>query len=144
VGQTASFGVASGSGSVNLNGNKTVSGLIFNNAGMSYSIFGTGAMTIDNGSAAGAITVSSGTHSINVPVVLAGAVAVMTTNAGDSLSISGGISGAFPLTVAGPGAVTLTGANSFTTLSASGGTVNVGTGGAGGTLGSGNVTLSNG
>src|SRR5205814_10642270 len=44
VGQTASFGSAFGTGSVNMNGSKTVSGLIFNNGGMSFDIFGSGAL----------------------------------------------------------------------------------------------------
>jgi autotransporter-associated beta strand protein len=146
VGQTASFGsLATGSGSVNLNGNKTVSGLIFNNSAVSsFDIFGSGNLTIDNGSAAGAITVNGGNHAIDVPIVLNGAVAVMTTNGGDSLNINGNISGAFPMTVAGPGTLTLTGTNSFTNLSVSSGTVNVGNNGVGGTLGTGSVTLSNG
>ena len=77
-----------------------------------------------------------------MPVVLNGAVAVMTTNSGDSLGISGNITGAFPITVTGPGTLTLTGANSFTTLSANGSIVNVGNG-VGGSLGTGAVTLAN-
>ena len=142
VGRTVSFGSANGSGSVNMNGNKTVSGLIFN-AGNSYSLFGTGDLTIDNGSAAGAITVSNGQHEIDVPIVLNGAVSVMTTNGGDQLSITGNITGAFPLNVSGPGTVSLTGTNSFTTLSVNASTLNVGTGGVGGSLGSGSVNLAN-
>ena len=143
VGQTANFGSANGSGSVNMNGNKTVSGLIFN-AGNNYTIFGTGDLTIDNGSAAGAITVSNGQHEIDVPIVLKGAVSMMTTNGGDQLTMAGSISGGFPLTVSGPGTVSLTGANSFTTLSVNAGTLNVGMGGTGGSLGTGSVTLANG
>jgi autotransporter-associated beta strand protein len=142
VGQTASFGSANGSGSVNMNGNKTVSGLIFN-AGNNYTIFGTGDLTIDNGSAAGAITVSNGQHEIDVPIVLNGAVSVMTTNGGDSLTLTRSITGAFPLNVSGPGSVSLTGSNSFTTMSVNSGTLNVGTGGANATLGTGSVTLAN-
>jgi fibronectin-binding autotransporter adhesin len=145
VGQTASFGAASGTGNVNMNGNKTVSGLIFNNSGTSYIIGGSGTLTLDNGAAAAAITVTSGTHTVNVPVMLNGALAISTTNSGDSLTMGQNITGAFPVTLTGPGTLNLTGttgASTFTTLSvATGSTVNVGTGGAGGTLGTGTVSL---
>jgi fibronectin-binding autotransporter adhesin len=142
VGQTASFGAASGSGNINLNGNKTVSGIVFNNTGTSYNLTGSGSLILDNGAAAGAITVTSGTHTISVPVTLNGAVAVMTTNLADSLTLGGNVTGPSPVTMTGPGALNLTGNNSFTTLSINGSTVNVGTGTTG-TLGSGAVTLSN-
>src|SRR5262249_24800385 len=111
--------------------------------GINYTLGGSGSLTVDNGSAAGAITVQNGQHTINVPVVLNGNLAIQTNNGGDALNINGNITRAFPVTVAGPGAVTLTGTNAFTTFSASGSTVNVGNGTTTGSLGTGPVTLSN-
>src|SRR5262249_7833435 len=135
VGHTASFGAASGSGNIDLNGNKTVSGIIFNNGGTSYNLGGTGTLTLDNRAAASPIAVQDGMKTITAPSTLNGEVPIITTNAADPLTFAGNMSGAWPITVNGPGTLNLYGTNTFTTLSTNGGAVNVGSGGAGGTLG---------
>jgi autotransporter-associated beta strand protein len=145
VGQTARFAGLAPGGNVDLNGNKTVSGLIFDN-GSSYTLSGAASvLTIDNGSAAGAITVSNGSHEISVPVTLAGAVAVELSN-GANLTLNGDLSGAQAMSVSGQGNLNLRGTNGFTTLAVSGSRINVGTEGGSdttGSLGTGPVTLSN-
>ncbi len=148
VGQTAKFGsnLAGSDGTVNLNGSKTVSGLIFDNSSTGYDLTGSGStLTLNNGVAAAAITVANGNHSIEVPIALSGATSISTSNPTDSLSLNGNILGAKSVAISGPGTVTFAGSNGFTTVNVTGaGTVNVGNGGTSGTLGSGNVTLASG
>ena len=92
------------SGTVTLDGNRTVGRVVFDDAA-SYTIAaGTGGMLmIDDGPAAGpAITVISGQHTIAAPIALV-AGATVTTPAGgpvNSLRLTGGVSGAGTLTVA--------------------------------------------
>ncbi|MBC7782583.1 MAG: autotransporter-associated beta strand repeat-containing protein [Burkholderiales bacterium] len=146
VGETAKFGTAlvGTDGTVTLNGNKTVSGLIFDHTTVSYNLTGAGStLTLNNGVAATAINITNGTHTIAVPVALSGATAVTTTNATDALTISGSISGAETLTASGPGTLTLTGTNTYTATTVNTGTLNVGSGGTTGSLGSGATTLAN-
>ena len=52
VGQSALFGVNSPSGTVTLTSPETVSGIIFNNGGLSYALGGTGNLILNNGVAA--------------------------------------------------------------------------------------------
>ena len=74
VGESAKFGNAAAGGNVNLNGNKTVSGLIFDNS-TSYTLTGTSStLTLNNGVAAAAITINNGNHNIAVPVSLSSAL----------------------------------------------------------------------
>ncbi len=146
VGQSAKFGSSAAGGSVNLSGNKTVSGLIFDN-GASYTLTGTSStLTLDNGVAAAAITVNNGSHTIAVPISLNSASSISFVNPSTGLTISGAISGAKPVTVSGAGALTLTGNNSYgPTALLSGATLNVGTIGGtdtSGSLGTGDVTMS--
>ena len=131
---------------MNLSGNKTVSGLIFDNSS-AYTLTGTSStLTLDNGVAAAAITVNNGSHTIAVPISLNSASSISFVNPSTGLTISGAISGAKPVTVSGAGALTLTGNNSYgPTALLSGATLNVGTIGgtdAGGSLGTGDVTMS--
>ena len=93
VGEIAKFGNAAAGGNVNLNGNKTVSGLIFDNS-TSYTLTGTSStLTLNNGVAAAAITINNGNHNIAVPVSLSSASSVSFVNAGTGLTISGAVSG---------------------------------------------------
>src|SRR5204863_447739 len=124
VGQTASFGSAFGTGSVNMNGSKTVSGLIFNNGGMSFDIFGSGALTIDNGSAVGAVNVTAVNvaNGALVTTSIAQTSGINVTGSG-RLTANGAISGAGSLVASTTGAVSLGASNSY-----SGGTqINAGT-----------------
>ena len=82
------FGAAAAGGIVNLNGNKTVSGLVFDN-GASYTLSGTGStLNLNNGIAAAAITVNSGSHTIAVPVLLGSASFISFAGGGGALTIS--------------------------------------------------------
>ena len=146
VGESAKFGNAAAGGNVNLNGNKTVSGLIFDNS-TSYTLTGTSStLTLNNGVAAAAITINNGNHTIAVPVSLSSASSVSFVNAGTGLTMSGAVSGAKPISVTGSGALTLTGNNSYSsTTLLSGATLNIGAfSGAdtSGSLGTGDVTMS--
>ena len=143
VGVTAKFGNLAGGGTINMNGNKTVSGLIFDN-GSGYTINGTGTLTLNNGAAASAISVNNGSHTVAVPISLAKASSIAFLN-NSNLKISGAISGAQPILASGPGTLTLTANNSYSTTSISGSTVNIGTFGGSdttGSLGTGDVTMS--
>src|SRR5262249_20692437 len=63
IGVTAKFGTQAGGGTVNMNGDKVVSGLIFDN-GSGYTISGSGTLTLNNGAAASAVAVNTGSHTI--------------------------------------------------------------------------------
>ncbi|MBC7784776.1 MAG: autotransporter-associated beta strand repeat-containing protein [Burkholderiales bacterium] len=148
LGVTAKFGTAltgASATTVTLNGPKTVGGLIFDNAGSSYTINGADTLTFNNGVVASAIAVANGTHTIAAPIALTNTLNITTTNAIDGLLISGNISGAQPIIVGGLGTVVLTGAtNGSTTTTVNGGVLAIGAGGTSGTLGSGNVTIATG
>jgi len=128
VGDTATFGNAIGSTSVavvTLDGNRTISGLTFNNTlGGGYQIAqGTaGSLILDNGTNAATVTVAAGSHSIAAPVVLNSDVTVSTA-LGTALSISGPISGSKSLTKNGTGTLTLAAAPAYSGNT----TVNAGT-----------------
>jgi fibronectin-binding autotransporter adhesin len=143
VGITAKFGSLTSAGTVNMNGDKTVSGLIFDNSG-SYTISGSGNLTLNNGGAAASVTVNNGNHTIAVPIVAPKSTSISFSNS-SALNISGAISGGNPLSVSGTGSLTLTGNNSFSTSTLNGATLNVGTFGGtstSGTLGTGTLTMS--
>lgn len=144
VGQTARFStdLANGFGRIDMDGNKTVSGLVFDSTFANYDLAGSGTLTLDNGVAAGAISVLNGQHVVEVPVALAGPTSISTVHASDALTLGAPISGAFAVAITGPGTVTLNAGNSFTTLSVAGGTLNVGDGSSSGTVGTGAVSLS--
>jgi fibronectin-binding autotransporter adhesin len=112
---TATFGNATGSMTVNLDGAApSVNALTFNATG-SYTLApGSGTSAITLAGTAPAIT-AAGTHTINVPLSLAGNTTVTPTNAGDSLTISGVISGSgMSLTKNGAGTLLLTRDNTYT------------------------------
>ena len=68
--------------------------------------------TGDSGSGGPSINVLAGSHSISVPLFLAGGV-TLNTAASTSLSVTGGIGGTGPVTVSGGGSVTLGGADTY-------------------------------
>src|SRR5207249_4228539 len=96
-GDSVIFGSAlTSSGSVTLDGSRTVGSITFNNSAASYTIAqGTGGnLIIDGGASSGSIIDSSGNHTISAPVVLVSNTTASVTNAADSLTISGNVSGA--------------------------------------------------
>ena len=127
AGDTATFGSSIGStnSSVTLDGNKTVGEITFNTSAASSSIDpGTspagGMLIIDDTGDTPVnpfISVQAGNHAITAPVSLANSVTI-TTATSTSLSISGVISGAGPLTKAGGGTLFLSVANSYSGITA--------------------------
>lgn len=127
---------------INVDGAKTVGSIIFDNAN-SYTINGGASdiITLDNGIAAGAISVTTGNHFINAPIALNGP-ANLTPASGTSLTLGGVISGNKVLSVNGAGAVTLAGANTTTGgVTLVSGTLNLANAAA---LGSGTFTIAGG
>jgi fibronectin-binding autotransporter adhesin len=146
AGDSATFGSATTSGTAHIamNGNRTVGTLSFNNSAASYSIEpgSGGVLTLNNNTSSAAVNDASGSHTIAADVVLASDTSITVTNAADALTISGAISGAKNLSVAGgAGSLILSGANSYgnTTIGA-GSVIQVGAGGPSGSLGTGVVT----
>lgn len=123
---------------VTVNGAKTVGAMIFDNFN-GYTLNGTVAdsITLDNGIAAGAIGVNSGSHVINVPINLTKSVSFNVLD-GATMKVAGVIGGAgstVGLSGTGSGKLILTGANTYsggTTIS--GGTLQLGDGGTTGSI----------
>ena len=149
VGDIANFGTSnvSGSGTVVISGgNKTVSDVIFDNSGLSYNVSGqtpaTDTLTLDNGANPAVVSIVNGQHTISANLFLNSNTFFSTTNSNSAITISGTINNAKPITFIGTGTATLTGtSNGSTTTTVKFGTLNVGSGGASGTLGSGAVSL---
>jgi len=116
-------------GSIQLNGNKIVGELTFNDT-QSYSIDpGTGGtLTINDATDAGGvypcINVVLGTHTITAPVSLANGVTVLTT-ASNGLTINGNVTGVGGLTLGGNGYLTLNGIDNYGDTTVNAGTLNV-------------------
>ncbi len=122
---SATFGNSVGSSAtVTLDVPVSLSALTFNSTA-AYTLSGTNSLTLGSGGVAMA-TVTSGTHNISAPVVLAGSLAVNTTD-GAALFLSGSVSEAMPgsgsISLSGDGALILSGTSSYT----GGTTVNSGT-----------------
>ena len=142
AGTVANFGLIPGAPTnVAVSGAKTVGGIIFNNAS-SYTVSGGAGdtITMSNGIATAGISVTSGSHTLAAPVVLAGS-ATATTAALTTLTVSGNISGANAFNAAGSGTTILTGTNSYGVTNVTGGTLQIGAGGTTGTIGTGDATL---
>jgi autotransporter-associated beta strand protein len=95
-----------------------------------------GSLTFSNSGSSSQLNITSGSHVISAPVTLASNLTVAPAS-GAVLNVSGNISGSGALTDSGPGALILTGSNTYggtTTISA--GTLQLGTGG---NLGAGTV-----
>lgn len=97
-----------------------------------------------NGVGSAGALVNSGTSSSSVTATgtttLAADSSIGVTNVGGTLALSGNISGSFGLTKVGAGTLTLIGTNSHTTTTVSAGTLQIGSNGTTGSLGTGAVT----
>ena len=155
VGTSVRFDGSVLSGSANttitLNGAKTASGILFDDlpAGSttSFTIQGADTLTLNNGVAAAGITVTNGQQTISAPVNATNSTAVSLGNSNAGLTISGAFTGGKPLTISGSGTLTLTANNTYTTTGLSSETLNVrafGGASTAGTLGSSDITISNG
>ena len=115
-GDTASFGTVGSTAApaVSLDGQSpSLSGLAFSGT-QSYTLAqGTGGtLTLSNISGPATIGVA-GNHAISAPIRLTSSVSVSTNGSGDSLIISGAISGSGGLNMMGPGTLTLGGSNNY-------------------------------
>jgi len=103
-----------------------------------------GTLNMDNGASAASVTVAAGSHVIAAPVVLNSNTNVAVNNAGDTLTVSGPVSGSGGLTTSGGGVVVLSAANTYS----GGTTVNAGTlvvaNSSGSAVGSGGILISGG
>jgi len=101
AGQTVTLGNAIASASViTLDGGQTVGDIILNSSN-SYTIApGTGgSLTLNNNGLPSYLTDQGGAHTISTPVALTSGAVVTVVNPGDSMTISGAISGAGGLTI---------------------------------------------
>lgn len=124
---TAVFDAAGGSSVVSLNGGSpSLTALTFN--GGSYTLAqGTGGtILLNNGASPATITDSAGSHSITAPVQLGSDAIAAVTNAADTLTLSGGLTGAGKtLTKTGAGKLVLAGAQNYAVLNLNGGLADI-------------------
>jgi len=136
---------------ITLDGRQTLGGLLLGNSagsttGYTLSAGASGSLTFSNSTIVPAITVTGGSHVISAPVILAGGLSVSPAS-GATLDISGPISqsSVSALTLSGAGELILSGSNSYsggTTIS--GGTLQIGNGGSGASIGATSGVLNNG
>jgi autotransporter-associated beta strand protein len=107
---TAAFGTGGG-GVVTLNTHAELNALTFNAS--SYTLAGTGTISMVQGSNAPSIVTSLGSHLISNALVLANNVGV-TNASGTLLTLAGAVSGSGAITKVGGGTLSLSSANSYT------------------------------
>jgi fibronectin-binding autotransporter adhesin len=119
AGNTANFDNAiTAPSTVTLDSSQTVGTVNFNSSNTYTLATGTaGTLILNNGSSSAAINDLGGKHVISAPLVLNSSAVITVANAGDSLLLSGGVSGTGGLTVAGSGKVSLSGNASNTVTS---------------------------
>ena len=113
---TLGSSVASGTATVTLDGaSPNLAALTFSNSAASYVIAAGsgGTLQLNGGTAAAALTDSAGSHAITAPVALGTNAIVSVANAGDTLTISGLISGSGALTMSGAGTLVLAALNTY-------------------------------
>ena len=121
-GAVATFGLLATPGGVLVNGPKTAGSIVFNNAA-SYTLNGPAAITLNNGLGVPSISiVNTGSHTIAAPILLSQSANLVPAT-GDTLTLTGNITGigSSGLTVTGAGTVVLSGINGYsgaTTISA--------------------------
>jgi autotransporter-associated beta strand protein len=127
---------------VAVNGPKLVSGIVFDNYN-GYDLTGGAAdiITMDAGTGNAAIEVVNGSHSIDAPIALNSNL-IVRVGPGWMLGVNGSITGATKsLTLENDGTLVLGGTNTYAATLVNSGTLQVGSGGASGTLGQGDVTV---
>ena len=91
----------------------TAGTLTFNNAN-AYTVSGPGTITLQVGAGNAAINVTNGSHEISAPLILGSDTDVTVGNAGDTMKLSGNISGpAAALNKYGAGTLILSGSNTY-------------------------------
>src|SRR6185295_13284958 len=93
------------------NGNKTIGSLTFNNSAFHYTVAASGSnKLILDGVGTIPLTVTNGSHTISAGIQLNKDVNISATNSGDSLTITGPISGTgTAITTSGAGSITASG-----------------------------------
>ncbi len=113
---TLGSSVPSGTATVTLDGaSPSLAALTFSNSAASYTIASGsgGTLHLNGGTVAAALTDSAGSHTISAPVALDTSASVTVTNPGDTLLISGPVSGNGGLTTNGAGRLVVSGAVSI-------------------------------
>jgi autotransporter-associated beta strand protein len=118
IGQAVAFATATANSVVTVDGAFTVGAITFNST-YSYTLApgSGGVLTMNNGSSQATITSYGGNQTISAPLVLASNTVVTAVSRGNSIAISGNISGSGSLTVdsqGGTSVVNLSGSNSYT------------------------------
>jgi hypothetical protein len=107
VGGVANFaGAITQPRTVTLDAAQTIGELKFDNANR-YTIAGTSTLTINKSTGNGAISVTSGSHTVAAPVALAVSTDVDVAQAGDTITLAGGVTGAAGAALTKTGAGTL-------------------------------------
>jgi fibronectin-binding autotransporter adhesin len=129
AGDAATLGAGT-AGTITLDGPVSLGSLSLNNsAGYTLAAGSGGTLHANNGSGAASVTVLAGNHAITAPTVLDSSTSVTVTNSGDTLAISGAISGSGGLTKLGPGTLSLSGSNTYSgNTTIDGGTVQLSNG----------------
>ncbi|MFT3785596.1 MAG: autotransporter-associated beta strand repeat-containing protein [Tepidisphaeraceae bacterium] len=147
AGAIAQFGGGSinftGPRSVNLNAGQTVGTVAFNSA-QSVTINGTNTLTLDGNGESAFITNALGTHEIKAPIHVASSagLSVGVVGVSDVTTLSGAIDGTTSLVKTGSGKLILAADNTYVGDTAiNSGIVQLGNGGAAGSLGTGNISV---
>jgi autotransporter-associated beta strand protein len=112
---TATFdtrGLTSGTGTVTLQTNATLTGMIFSNAAASYQVSGSGTISMTPGNTNPYITNGAGTHTITATLNLTTNVNVQTT-ANTLLTLGGPVIGSGGVTLSGAGTLSLNGTSTY-------------------------------
>ncbi len=128
-GDFAYFGPAiSSAQTINLDGNKTVGGIIFNNSNK-YTISGTNTLTIDTPSSTALVIVNGGSHDITAPVSLAKSTLFNITGSTNKLKITNLSAGSASVTKTGDGTLEVNQVQTSGALTVNGGVLEVTLGG---------------
>ena len=124
---SAVFDATGGASTVNLDGaSPSLAALSFTGGNHTLAQGTGGTLTLNNGASPATVTDSAGSHSITAPVQLASDLIATVTNAADTLTLSGSVTGAGKsLTKTGAGKLVLSGVQAYAALYLDGGTADI-------------------